>query len=65
VEVVGIGQEFVTPPLIISKGVRGNGPGQGVEGMLTLCVKIISPPLKKTLQQSNSFIVEGFFSPIL
>jgi hypothetical protein len=29
-------QEFMTPPLIISKGVRGNGQVQGVECMLKL-----------------------------
>jgi len=34
VEVVGIGEEFVIPPSIIFKGVRGNNLGQGVEGML-------------------------------
>ncbi len=33
---VGIGQEFVTPPLIISKEVMGSGPGQGVKGALNL-----------------------------
>jgi hypothetical protein len=36
--VVGIGQEFVTPPLIISKGVMGSGLGQGVKGVLNLCL---------------------------
>jgi len=36
---VGIGQKFVIPPLIISKGVMGSGPRQGVKGVLSLCLK--------------------------
>ncbi len=33
---VGIGEEFVSPPFDNLKGVRGNGLGQGVKGMLNL-----------------------------
>jgi len=36
VEGVGICEEFVIPPFDNLKGVRGNGPGQGVEGVLNL-----------------------------
>jgi len=34
--VVGIGQEFVTPLLIISKVVMGSGQGQAVQSVLNL-----------------------------
>jgi hypothetical protein len=34
--VVGISEGLVIPPLIIFKGVRGNGLGQDVEGVLNL-----------------------------
>jgi hypothetical protein len=36
--VVGIGQKFVIPPFIISKGVMGSGLKQGVKGALNLCL---------------------------
>jgi len=43
---VGIGEEFVIHPFDNLKGVRGNGLGQGVEGMLNLHLKplTLNPP---------------------
>jgi hypothetical protein len=39
---MGIGQQFVTAPFDNLHGVKGSGLGQGVKGVLNLCLTHVS-----------------------